>query len=108
MSEWAQLLRSIEPEYDIIRRALEMGPTIKPVLERKQRIWTVSLREIWPEEILEVPYTGSESLDDKVDWVTNELARWDGVKRMSWDQWYFDDKRHAEKFITLYYMKWAD
>lgn len=107
MSEWAQLLRSIEPEYDIIRRALEMGPTIKPVLVKKNKTWTITLSEIWPEEILEVPYIGSESLDSRVEWTVEELSKWPGVKRMAWDQWYFDDKRQAEKFITLYYMIWA-
>lgn len=108
MSEWVQLLRSINPAYDTISRALEMGPTIKPLLAKKNRIWTITLSEVWPDDFTEAPYSGSDSLDTRIEWITTELTKWPGVKRMSWDQWYFDDKRHAEKFITLYYMKWAE
>ena len=85
---------------------LDAGPTIKPVLEKKQRLWNITLTEVWPDEV--TGNSGSALLDKRVDWTVEELSKWQGVKRMAWDQWYFDDKRQAEKFITLYYMVWAE
>lgn len=108
MSAWLQVLRTIEPAYDILTRAMEMGLTIKPILEKRNRIWTITLKEVWPEDVNHTTGISSFGLDNKVHWTEEELLKWSGVKRMAWDQWYFDNKRQAEKFITLYYMVWAE
>ena len=82
-------------------------PTIQPVLTRnRQRQWVITLEELWLQGNSE-GYNSSSGLDKRVEWCEKELARWPGVKRMAWDQWYFDDKVQAEKFTTLYYLLWA-
>ena len=82
-------------------------PTIKPVLNRTiHRDWAVTLEEVWPDDNYEAG-GGSGLLDKRVDWCVEELKKWQGVRRMAWDQWYFDDRHQAEKFITLYSLIWA-
>lgn len=82
-------------------------PTIELVLKKDyKKNWVFTLEEVWPEGDDE-GFSSSSALDDRVEWCEKELARWSGVRRMAWDQWYFDDKVQAEKFTTLYYLLWA-
>jgi hypothetical protein len=85
--------------------AMDSQPTIKPMLQRRQKNWAVVLEEVWPPEIINKS-SSSHALDTRVAWVVEELTKWQGVRRLAWDMWYFDDKRTAEKFLTLYYMIW--
>ena len=39
--------------------------------------------------------------------VQEELKNWTNVRRMAWDQWNFKYKKDAEKFVTLFNLKWA-
>jgi hypothetical protein len=81
-------------------------PTIRPVLTKKQREWTLYLEEVWPPEIINKS-SSSHSLDTRVNWVVNELSKWAGVRRTAWDTWVFDDKKAGEKFLTLYHLIWT-
>lgn len=81
-------------------------PTIRPVLSKKQRAWTLYLEEVWPPEIINKS-SNSHALDTRVNWVVNELSKWDGVRRTAWDTWVFDDKKAGEKFLTLYHLIWT-
>ena len=81
-------------------------PIIKPILLRIRlsKRWRIHLQEEWPNE----NNIGSSSpLDGRVEWVFETLKTWDTAKRTSWDMWEFDNKREAEKFITLYTLQWA-
>ena len=79
-------------------------PTIKPVLTKKRKAWTLYLEEVWPDG--EFAST-SRALDTRVDWVVKELTKWPGVRRTAWDTWIFDDKTSGEKFLTLYHLVWT-
>jgi hypothetical protein len=84
-------------------------PTIKPELYRGQnRKWTIRLIEVWPDDEEDVKfYTGSSPLDERVEWSFETLQTWKTAHRTAWDMWCFDNKRDAEKFITLYTLTWA-
>ena len=85
-------------------------PTIRPKLSRKrsQNMWGIVLEEVWPEDIEDHQKirSSSNNLDERVEWATEKLKNWKGARRMAWDQWYFDNKQNAEKFITYYYLTW--
>lgn len=42
-----------------------------------------------------------------VEWTTAQLADYPRVTRMSYDMWYFERKKEAEKFKTFWLIKWA-
>jgi len=59
--------------------------------------WVIKIR---PENDVSI---GSDSY---IEWATEELKKWSGVTRLSWDMWGFSSRRDAEKFQTLYYLTW--
>jgi hypothetical protein len=83
-----------------------IDPKIVPTLYKHKKVWTIRLDEIWPEGQEQIRSTDS-LLDKRVAWTYQELKKWADAKRTAWDMWVFDDKRSAEKFITLYYLVWA-
>jgi len=108
VSEFVSFLRQVCPDYDNLADILMTGPTIKPVLEKNNlNRWRITLQEVWPDGVDINDHTGSFELDNRVDWVTDELARWDDAKRTSWDTWVFKSKRSAEKFIMVYGLVWV-
>lgn len=46
-------------------------------------------------------------LDECITWCIHTLEPWKGVNRTSYDMWYFDRHEDAQKFITLFSLKWA-
>ena len=87
MQQWAGLNRAIA----------------KPVLKRGQkRRWMIIFEEDTSDGWI------SSDLDEKVEWADLILKNWKTAHRSSWDTWYFHSKRDAEKFLTVYYLKWAE
>lgn len=107
MSTWISVLEALEPQYRNLVDAVANGPTIKPVISKKTNSWAVTLQEEWQSVDDAGNYYHSSELDNKVEWVADELERWDSATRASWDMWYFKSKREAEKFITFYTLAWA-
>ena len=81
-------------------------PSIRLSLKRIRKEWVLSVTEEWSSTDDAGNYYNSRDLDRAVVWITDELAKWSGARRMAWDQWNFDDRRTAEKFTTLFYMTW--
>lgn len=105
LDPWQIILQSIEPAYNKLKYFMEHGPSIVPVLKGK----TITLEEKWPENNdLIGPMYDSSKLDKVVHEIVIELDRWDNVKRTAWDQWKFSTRKDAEKFITLFNLKWAE
>jgi hypothetical protein len=82
--------------------------SIVPELKRRGSKWCVHINEQWPTVDDSGSYIPDTALHNRiVEWATPQLEFWPNCKRMSYDMWYFDRKQDAEKFITLYHLKWA-
>jgi hypothetical protein len=80
---------------------------IKVKLSKHKKFWELSFEEDYGiTDDAGVRYSSGE-LDRRVLWASEELNKWNGVRRMAWPTWYFIKKRDAEKFITLYYLIWG-
>ena len=102
---WTQVLEAFEPKYQDLKRAMDSGPIIKPVLYQSgNKKWRVTLEEVWPAEVID---SGSTALDRSVEWVAEELKKWSSAKRMAWDTWDFPTRRDAERFIIIYNLTWS-
>lgn len=104
---WVQILSALEPEYQELKFALENGPKIFADISQKGRYWCVTLQEQPLPNSTTPIWSNPGKLDERVDWALSQLSSWPEVKRMSHDMWYFKRKRDAEKFQTLYNLKWA-
>ena len=88
--------------------AMSEKPTVRPELYRGQgRKWHIKLVEEWQSVDDAGNRYSSGDLDKRVDWTVQTLETWKTAHRTAWDIWFFDNKRDAEKFITMYYLVWA-
>ena len=105
---WQHMLVTIEPAYDAYKMALEQGPRYVPILTYidKKRVWEIRIHEQWHDGINYGTTESGMALDTRCTWCESQLRKWPDVDRWSWQQWHFKNRHDAEKFITLYYLKW--
>lgn len=73
------------------------------MIVRRDRIWSAMI-----EEIIEGDgYGTSTQFTEAVNWSTETLKTWPDCTRMSYDTWYFKERYQADKFNTLFSLKWA-
>jgi hypothetical protein len=98
---------------DVMKQwAMSHYPTVKLDLSRRNNKWQVELNEHWPDNLNPAaewtPIIGGDILGERVEWSEKTLDTWDSCKRMAYNQWWFDSKNDAEKFITFYTLTWAE
>ena len=54
-----------------------------------------------------LPLYAKSLFDLSITWTEAQLLGRDDVSRKSYDMWYFSTKQEAEKFKTLFTLKWA-
>lgn len=104
---WVNVLKALEPEYERLADMADIGPHTSPELWKNAHgKWTITLQEVWGDEIWtnQGPFGGSV-LDETVTWAEDELKKWD-CNRTAYDTWVFKSKREAEKFKTLFLIRW--
>jgi hypothetical protein len=108
---WMHLLEQLEPTYFKWKDMLDNGPTISATLDKRKVRWWVCIHEDWgdtPADQQYQYYTASDSkLQQRIDWTEEQLKDWKYVSRQSWQHWAFLRKHDAEKFITLFNIKWS-
>lgn len=77
--------------------------TVEPVLSKRGNQWVLMLEERWPGG---APLGTTNLLDQRVNWCTEKLKDWPGCRRMAYDQFWFNRKSEAEKFVTYYTLSW--
>lgn len=80
-------------------------PMIKAVIRPWHRQWRVTLEED-TDHTSNIKIVASD-LDTHVAWAIKQLENWPNVNRWSWQDWHFEKKSDAEKFVTLHTLKWA-
>ena len=78
--------------------------TIEAKLYKRKNKWAIVLEECWPYDT--PPVREPAILDERISWCTDKLKDWPGCRRMAYDQFWFDKKLEAEKFITMYTLTW--
>jgi hypothetical protein len=108
-SAWISTLEQLEPNYHRYQKMLEDGPKVRAILEHKNFRWRVKVEEDWGDSSIgHMYYTATYTNRDVcVDWTAEQLSKHRFVNRISFDQWAFLRKRNAEKFITLFNLRWA-
>jgi hypothetical protein len=106
---WTQMLERLEPEYPTLKSIVDLGPEVKAILRKVNLSWRVRLEEDWNNErIGEVYYTADyQNLDERCEWASQQLATWNTATRLSHQEWKFSKRVDAEKFITLFTLRWT-
>jgi hypothetical protein len=101
---WQHMLEQIQPTYKHWRDLLEEGPVFVVNIHKTPNFgklgWRIRITE-------QNGFSYHEGFDECIEWATVQLALWPDCKRKSWDMWDFKHRRDAEKFRTLFTLKWA-
>jgi len=107
---WTSMLEALEPAYFDLKNVVINGPKISATLDKRRVRWWVDIHEDWsntPAALQYQYYTASDSkLTERIDWAAEQLEEWKFVSRQSYRHWAFMRKSDAEKFITLFNLKW--
>jgi hypothetical protein len=102
----ADVHRSINQLEQVLKSWKMTEPTIRPELTQESRTKCIlTLQEEWPDDF---NHGSSSKLDDCVDWTCDKLNTWTGCKRLAWNIWRFNNKKEAEKFLTVFYLSWPN
>lgn len=105
---WVRFITQLVPEYEDLKHMVDHGPEITAVLRTINLSPRVRIEENWDISNGENYYTVSYSnLDSRCDWAAEQLSSWKFVTRLSHQEWKFFRRRDAEKFITLFNLKWS-
>jgi hypothetical protein len=75
---------------------------IKPKLRRSGDCYRIRLVEESDDD-----FPVWKKLDNCCIWAENQLKNWPDCNRKAWDMWDFKHQKDAEKFITMFYLRWA-
>lgn len=105
---WTHVLQQLDPEYLKLKEIMERGPRVFADLSQRGRWWCITLQEELTMGEGNPIWSYISNLDERALWMQMQLESWPDVKRMAHDMWYFKRKSDAEKFQTLYSLKWAE
>lgn len=106
---WTDVLRQLQPDYDVLQDVLDNGLKIRARMHRVNFAWRVRIEEDWDHSDGELYYTADDGkLDSRCEWAAEQLNSWKTATRLSHQEWKFLRRKDAEKFITLYSLKWAE
>lgn len=109
---WMHMIYQVCPTYDDLKYMMNNFPKIKIVIEGKRNSWNLSVVEnrsdFGHDEGGSYSYQpDNPNYDFIVNWSEQELSTWKNCRRIAWNMWQFKYKQDAEKFSTLFYLKWA-
>ena len=106
---WTHLLKTLDCDYVKLKELVEHGPAISIRLEKRKVLWWICIFEDWDSTPAENQYyTASyDKVGERLDWADTQLKDWKYVLRQSRGNWAFIRQRDAEKFITLFNLRWV-
>lgn len=105
---WIGFITQMVPEYDNLKYMAERGLAVSAVLRTVNLRTRVRIDENWDISDGSSYYTSDcSNLNSRCEWAAEQLHNWKSVTRLSHQEWKFSRRRDAEKFITLYNLKWS-
>lgn len=108
---WIGVLKQLEPKYQDLKYMSEHAPKIRVVLRKVNLAWRIRIEEDWEhvsEDEQYLYYTADYgNLDSRCDWSAEQLKDWKMVNRLSYQEWKFWKRTDADKFLTIFNLKWS-
>lgn len=109
---WTSMLTSLEPSYDKWKDIMDNDIKIAAYLDKRKSRWWITIHEDWDKTLADLQYRYYIASDSKLitctEWTEKQLKDWKLVSRQSDCQWAFIRKADAEKFITLFNLRWIE
>lgn len=74
---------------------------VELLLQRRGRKWCIIIEESFTLDLHNEIWTNA------INWTVSQLEHRKDVSRTSYHMWYFNTKQEAEKFQTLFWLKWG-
>ena len=106
---WIRILEQLEPKYQDLKYMSEHAPKIRVVLRKVNMAWRIRIEEDWTHvDEAEQYYTADHgNFDGRCEWATEQLKDWKFVNRLSYQEWKFERRADADKFLTIFNLKWS-
>jgi hypothetical protein len=108
---WVSAIAAFEPEYYKLKDAVEKAPKIRLVLRKVNLAWRIRIEEDWDHVDADEQYlyytADYGNLDTRCEWAATQLKDWQLVNRLSHQEWKFWKRKDADKFLTIFNLKWA-
>ena len=101
--KWQKLADALK-QWDMIKME---NITVNVDIIRRGNFWSLQVFEEGALRGRGFVYDGSGLFDRSIEWAEAQLRERDDVSRKSYDVWYFYNEQEAEKFKTLFVLKWA-
>jgi hypothetical protein len=105
-NRWELMLTDLVPDYDDLVEVMQLGPSINFTLTSVNNEWELSFNENWGDINDAGIHFNSENFYDRINWSVIELEKWK-CRQTWWNTWNFKSRREAEKFITIFKLKWT-
>jgi hypothetical protein len=109
---WTGIIAQMVPGYEDLKHMAENGPRITAVLRKINLSTRVRIEEDWGETDTTQQYlyltADCGKLDSRCEWAAEQLQNWKFVNRLSHQEWKFLCRKDAEKFKTLFLLKWPN
>lgn len=103
---WETILKQIDSDYEKLKDLMYLNPKISfQIYEINSETYYLDTIEVWPENCFVLNYTDSK-WDKAISFIENELKNWPDVYKVNQDTWSFSSRNQAEKFITVFNLKW--
>jgi hypothetical protein len=103
---WPTIVQSLENSshyYKSFSKVLEKRLNVGIDIDELANAWRLSIVEKHEESPLWNDY---DKFYNAISWSTEQLITWPNVSKMSFKSWIFDSQKDAEKFKTLFVLKW--
>lgn len=100
---WESILSIVHPDYAQLKDSWVKGPVIKPIISVKGKKTVLAFEEYFNDS---GEYSAFKFLDNIIDEINKELENWKDVRRIAFNMWEFRRRQDAEKFLTLFHLKW--
>lgn len=106
---WQHMLNQMFDDYDLYQHISKNGFPVDVKLAPVKDFWVLSIVEDYSILGGEIYYTAStEKLDNAKKWTYEHLKNWPRVKDTADGRWVFLDRTAAEKFTTLFRLRWQE
>jgi hypothetical protein len=107
VDSWPHMIKDLVNDYDLYQDISKNGYPVKVEIKPYKNFWVLTIVEDLSVGAGEYYYTApTKKLNQARRWATEQLRSWERVSKTYDNRWIFLDLTSAEKFKTLFNLRW--